>query len=159
LLGNISNDSPFAGADATNGEFSSSIKANRPAINPDFAPDESCLFDVFQLKRVPGSQQECPEGFGHADPDNCYPQFGPGGTWACPEGSHGVEDDETSQCYPDGVPCPDDMIMTEDDDRGCVEYRISCDANPNHPLCNGEERSDGIMVCDQPDHPGYKFCN
>ena len=24
-------------------------------------------------------------------------------------------------------------------------------------LCNGQERSDGILVCDQPDHPGYKF--
>jgi hypothetical protein len=39
-------------------------KQNRPAINPDFDPDRSCLFDVFQLKCIPGSEQDCPEGFG-----------------------------------------------------------------------------------------------
>jgi hypothetical protein len=38
---------------------------DRPAINPDFSPDESCLFDVFQLKCIPGSDQECPEDFGN----------------------------------------------------------------------------------------------
>lgn len=41
----------------------------------------------------------------------------------------------------------------------CIEYKIDCDLNEDHPLCNGEERTDGIKVCDQPDNPGYKFCN
>ena len=41
----------------------------------------------------------------------------------------------------------------------CREYAIDCDLNEDHPLCNGEERTDGIKVCDEPDHPGYKFCN
>ena len=41
----------------------------------------------------------------------------------------------------------------------CVEYKLDCKLNQDHPLCNGVERSDGIQVCDQPDHPGYKFCN
>jgi hypothetical protein len=45
---------------------------NRPQINLEFAPDESCLFDVFQLKCIPGSQQECPEGFGNNDPETCF---------------------------------------------------------------------------------------
>ena len=35
---------------------------------------------------------------------------------------------------------------------------MDCDLNENNPLCNGEERTDGITVCDKPDHPGYKFC-
>ena len=40
-----------------------------------------------------------------------------------------------------------------------MEYKLDCDLNEDHPLCNGVERSDGIKVCDEPDHPGYKFCN
>lgn len=139
-------------------DISTMNQGNRPPINPDFDPDESCLFDVFQLKCVPGSQQECPEGFGAADPDNCFPMIGENGTWACPDGYHSVEDDETGQCYSNDEGCEyDDMIFTEDK-TGCVEYKISCDVNPNHPLCNGEERTDGIKVCDEPDHPGYKYC-
>jgi hypothetical protein len=35
-------------------------KGNRPAINEEFDPDYSCLFDTFQLKCIPGSNQECP---------------------------------------------------------------------------------------------------
>lgn len=55
-------------------DISTMNQGNRPAINEYFDPDQSCLFDVFQLKCVPGSQQECPEGFASADPQNCYPR-------------------------------------------------------------------------------------
>lgn len=27
------------------------------------------------------------------------------------------------------------------------------------PVCNGQARTDGITICDQPEHPGYKYCN
>jgi hypothetical protein len=44
-------------------DFTSISKSNRPAKNPDFDPDQSCLFDVLQDKCISGSEQECPEGF------------------------------------------------------------------------------------------------
>lgn len=47
------------------GEMGYVLQTSRPAINPDFAPDRSCLFDVYQLHCIPGSEQECPS-----------PQFG-----------------------------------------------------------------------------------
>ena len=87
-------------------------KSNRPPTNPDFNPDYSCLFDVFQLKCIPGSQQECPEGFSAGDPETCFAETFINGKWEweCPEGYHSVEDDETGQCYPDSEGCPDGMI-------------------------------------------------
>ena len=36
-------------------------------------------------------------------------------------------------------------------------YKLDCDLNEDHPLCNGVERTDGVNVCDEPDHPGYSF--
>ena len=51
--------SVFASEDIT-----SHNKMNRPAINPDFDPDESRNFDVEQPKCIPGSEQDRPEGFG-----------------------------------------------------------------------------------------------
>jgi hypothetical protein len=119
---------------------------NRPAINSDFDPDESCHFDVYQLKCIPGANQECPEGFGNNDNSTCFPSTD------CPKGYHWTEDDETGQCYPNDKGCEyDDYTFTEDK-KGCVQYKMDCDC------CNGEERTDGITVCDEPDHPGYKFC-
>jgi hypothetical protein len=47
-------------------------QADRPAINPDFAPDYSCLFDIYQAKCIPSSEQECPEGLGgNNDDETC----------------------------------------------------------------------------------------
>jgi hypothetical protein len=56
-------------------------QSNRPAINPDFDPDRSCLFDTFQLRCIPGSQQECPEGFGAGDPETCFAETFINGKW------------------------------------------------------------------------------
>jgi hypothetical protein len=81
----------------------------------------------------------------------------------CPEGFHSTEDDESGLCYTNVGGCEyEGMVMTEiktGNGDACLEYQIDCDINENHLLCNGEERTDGIKVCDQPDHPGYKYCN
>ena len=51
------------------------LQDNRPAINPDFDPDYSCLFDTYQVKCIPGSEQECPEGLGgNNDDETCVPE-------------------------------------------------------------------------------------
>jgi hypothetical protein len=58
----------FIVPDNTSGFDGEDFKAGqhvRPPINPDFDPDYSCLFDVYQVQCIPGSEQECPEGFGN----------------------------------------------------------------------------------------------
>jgi hypothetical protein len=77
----------------------------------------------------------------------------------CPVGYHSNEDDESGLCYDNDLGCQHDYLIFNNDKTSCIEYKIQCEYNPDHPLCNGVERSDGIKVCDQPDHPGYKFCN
>jgi hypothetical protein len=64
---------PTASVFATE-DISNMNQGNRSAINPEFDPDYSCLFDVFQLKCVPGSEQVCPDGFSAGDPENCFPK-------------------------------------------------------------------------------------
>ena len=91
---------------ATQYDFSSTIKSKRPALNPDFNPDESCLFDVEQIQCIPGSEQECPEGFSATIPENCVTMIAKNGNWECPTSYHSVEGDETAQCYPNSEPCP-----------------------------------------------------
>ena len=87
-------------------------KVQRPAINEEFDPDFDCIFDVFQLKCVPGSQQECPEGFSAGDPENCYPisQRTESGSH-CPKGYHSTDDDETGQCYSNDNGCESDTLI------------------------------------------------
>jgi hypothetical protein len=70
-------------------------KSDRPAINEDFNPDRSCMFDAYQLKCIPGAEQECPEGFGNNDDSTCFFLHKEG----CPEGYHSTDNDETGQCY------------------------------------------------------------
>jgi hypothetical protein len=150
-------------------------KSGRPAINEDFKPDYSCLFDTFQLECIPGSEQECPKPyFGSNDPETCFPKTLIEGDypfvngtylWLCPKGYHNIDEDETGQCYPNSEECEENYIFEKanasnpKDSDSCVEYKLDCELNEANPLCNGEEREDGIMVCDQPDHPGYKFCD
>jgi hypothetical protein len=62
--------------------------------------------DVEQLKCVPGSEHECPEGFSATIPENCVPMIGKNGNWECPKDYHSVEVDETAQCYPNSETCP-----------------------------------------------------
>ncbi len=70
-------------------------------------PDESCLFDVYQIKcqSFPNmnetAREQCPEGFGTNEDDYCFPLHREG----CPEGYHDTDDDETGQCYPNDEGC------------------------------------------------------
>jgi hypothetical protein len=73
--------------------------------NPFFAPDYTCLFDAYQLHCIPGENQECPEGFGANEDETCFPSHDD-----CPVGYHGIDEDETGQCYPDTEPCYPGMI-------------------------------------------------
>ena len=125
-------------------------------------PDESCLeLDVSQIKCLPfpnmndTAPAQCPEGFSTNEDDRCFPTHRGG----CPEGYHSTEDDETGQCYPNKDGCENETDILTEDGKNCLIYKLDCDLNEDHPLCNGVERTDGVNVCDEPDHPGYKFCN
>jgi hypothetical protein len=59
------------------------------------------------------------------------------------------------ECTEEGLPCPEDYIRY---DKYCARFRADCDLNPANVYCNGEKRIDGLIICDRPSHPGYKFC-
>lgn len=108
-------------------------KQDRLAINPDFAPDESCLFDVFQIQCIPGSEQECSKPqFGNNEEYTCFPMTLVDGEWEweCPEDYHSRDDDETGQCYPDSEGCewPGYIMMKDEDGKGntCRVLYIIC---------------------------------
>lgn len=86
-----------------NGYAISSQSARLP-INPDFSPDESCLFDAYQLKCIPGSEQVCPADFGSNEDATCFPLID-NGEWGCPDGYHTRDDDESGQCYSNELGC------------------------------------------------------
>jgi hypothetical protein len=143
--------SVFASAD----DLASIYKPDRPAINPDFAPDESCLFDIFQDKCAPGSQQECPEDFGTNEDLNCVPQINDGHRM-CPDGYHSVDNDETGQCYPNsGESGCKDAYLTSEDRTSRFEYILlrGGDDSPNpYDTC----ANPSYLCNDQPDHSGCK---
>jgi hypothetical protein len=58
------------------------------------APDESCLFDVYQEQCVPGTGQDCPDGFGQNGDYMCVQHHD-----VCRESYHSSDGDETGQCY------------------------------------------------------------
>ncbi len=66
---------------------------DRPAINPDFAPDESCDLK-WELKCIPGREQSCfeLEGYNNFEGNVCTPI-------GCPEGDHDIFEDEDNICY------------------------------------------------------------
>ena len=91
---------------------------NRPAINPDFAPDESCDLK-WELKCIPGSQQSCfdeLEGFNNGEMNVCTPI-------GCPEGYHDIYEDEDNICHSNEIDCPNDWPLVSKD------YGDQC--NPN----------------------------
>ena len=118
---------------------------DRPAINPDFAPDEDCNI-AYELKCIPGSQQSCfegLEGFNNGENNVCTPI-------ECQEGYHDVDDDETGLCYPNSEDCDDSYVMTYDgkqrypyvfvegkDDKGdrCANPVYLCDDESSHEIC------------------------
>ena len=116
----------------------------RPAINPDFAPDEDCNIE-YELKCIPGSQQSCSdlEGFNNGENNVCTPI-------ECQEGYHDVDDDETGLCYPNSEDCSDSYLMTYDgkkrlnyvfeggkDGKGdrCANPAYLCDDISSHEIC------------------------
>ena len=117
-------------------------------------PDESCLFDVYQIKcqafpnMNESARAQCPEGFGTNEDDRCFPLHSAG----CPEGYHDVNDDETGQCYPNDEGCNAadltydgerfDYVLLTDRHNGkvdrCVSLHDICGENgeiPDHPKC------------------------
>ncbi len=130
---------------------------DRPAINPDFAPDESCLFDVAQDKCDPGTEGKCPEGFGRNEDGLCNPRKLVDGEWKwlCPDGYHEAWEDETGQCYPNDEGCIDDgnfLVEIEDENRNDL-------CAPLYTICNEEEARNEdycIEYCEK--HPEEFVC-
>ena len=114
-------------------------------------PDESCLFDVYQVKCQPDPvTDECPPDFGSNEDGRCFPA--PNGEWKCPEGYHGTDDDETGQCYPNDEGCNaadltydgerfDYVLLTDRPDGKmdrCISLHDICGEDgeiPDHPKC------------------------
>ncbi|MFZ0555519.1 MAG: hypothetical protein WBL67_09090 [Nitrososphaeraceae archaeon] len=126
--------------------ITSHCKNDRPAINPDFAPNESRQFDAYQIKCIPGSVQECPEGFAENEDSMCNP----GGL--SPEGYHGEDDDESGQCYPNSEGCntytitkdetrvPFVLLTDRPDDKPdrCAKPSYLCHEDPTHEVRRSE---------------------
>jgi hypothetical protein len=114
----------------------------RPAINPDFAPDESCD-PKWELKCIPGSEQGCfgdgLEGYNNGEMNVCTPI-------GCPDSYHDNFEWEDNICYSNEQGCHNDGYIMLDDEFGmtceppylceepehrdqdpCIEY---CDENP-----------------------------
>lgn len=112
-------------------------------VNPNFAPDYTCLFDAYQLHCIQGEDQDCYdiEGFGNNEDDRCFPMSM--GEWKCPEGYHGTDDDESGQCYPNDEGCEyDDYVLLTDRPDGrhdrCAYLGYICQEggeNSDHPEC------------------------
>ncbi len=74
-------------------------------------PDGDCLYNASLPKCDPDSDGNCPDGFNMNEDGNCFPDHSDEG---CPEGTHGVDDDETGQCYKDNeVDCPSGMELVD----------------------------------------------
>ena len=109
------------------------LTEERPAINPAFDPDYDCNL-AYEFKCIPGSQQECPEGYHNGEDNVCSPED-------CQEGYHMVDDDETGLYYPDSEGCPDDnFILIE---RG----------NGNEMKCAAF-----FYICDNEEHTNLDYC-
>jgi hypothetical protein len=79
-------------------------------------PDESCLFDVYQIKCLPHPlADDCPENFWTNEDGYCFP-VNENDNWVCPEGYHDVDDDESGQCYPNSEECPSYAFLVPDED-------------------------------------------
>ena len=61
------------------------------------------------------------------------------------------------ECPNENSPCPENYVRYN----GilCKGYRVDCDESPTNVYCTGQRRTDGLQRCDEPEHPGYKFCN
>jgi hypothetical protein len=87
-------------------------QTDRPAINSDFDPDENCD-PKWELKCIPGSQQDCPEGFNNGEMNVCT-------LIGCPDGYHNISEDEDNICYSNEIDCPNNWILVKN------EYGETC---------------------------------
>ena len=90
-----------------NGSVISNTK-ERPAINPDFAPDRSCDLK-WELKCIPGREQSCfdlGKEWGNGEMNVCTPA-------GCPEGYHNIAEWEDQVCYSNEIDCPDDLVLAK----------------------------------------------
>ena len=109
---------------------------DRGPINHNFDPDESCNLNAYQLKCIPGFEQDCPDGYHNGEDNVCSPI-------GCPEGYHGEDDDEIGQCYQDSEGCSNDeyYVLRERGDGEGVTcstlYNLCADSSDNrdHPRC------------------------
>jgi hypothetical protein len=135
----------------------------RPAINPDFAPDDDCSIE-HELKCIPGAEQECPEGFNPNEDNIC-------GLDDCLEGYVVADEDESGLCITyeeceSGFHADNNYILIKDDGRCalgyfvcddpdhrdenyCIEY---CDEKPDQQVCDPQERekrdANAALWCD-----------
>ena len=116
---------------------------DRPAINPDFAPDQDCNL-AYELKCIPGSQQSCfdLEGFENGEDNVCSPE-------QCQEGYHEEEDNESGLCYPDDEGCrTDDYVLIERDDGEmfCAYFSSICgyDEHAKEDYCIEWREENGV---------------
>jgi hypothetical protein len=137
---------------------------DRSAINPAFDPDEDCNF-AYELHCVPGTEQECPEGWDNGEDNVCSPD-------GCEEGYVEADEEEHGPCnitYEEcesGSYADNDYILIKDDSRCalgyfvciepehrekdyCIEY---CDENPEKDACDSQERekrdANAALWCD-----------
>lgn len=73
-------------------------------------PDRDCLFNASLEKCNPDKDGNCPKDFNLNEDGNCFPDHHETG---CPSGTHGVDDDETGQCYPNKKGCPNGMELND----------------------------------------------
>lgn len=73
----------------------------------------------------------------------------------CPEGTHTVEDDESGQA----IERIYHVLKILLEMKIVVNGTSLIVTKKELPVCNGQARTDGITICDQPEHPGYKYCN
>lgn len=59
------------------------------------------------------------------------------------------------ECTPKDQSCPENHVRYNE---YCAQYRVDCDENPTNVYCSGQRRTDGLQRCDEPNHPGYRFC-
>jgi hypothetical protein len=103
----------------------------RPAINPEFDPDEDCNIS-YELKCIPGSEQSCFElkGYHNGEDNVCSPI-------ECQEGYLSVDDLETGLCITPEECESDDMkgygyVLLEDEGRCALVYYIC--SEPEHSV-------------------------
>ena len=72
------------------------------------------------------------------------------------EGVNNIDRQIQSECTDEDLPCPENFVRNRE---YCTQYKVDCDENPTNVYCTGQRRTDGLQRCDEPDHPGYKFCN